>query len=222
MAELVDAIDSKSIVRKGVRVRVPLSAPERKATDKKVWAYIVGVALGDGNLSNTNGRAIRLRIACDTRYPRLIQEICSSLRCLLPNNKVSIVKIPSKERLVNISVYSNNLAFLMPWKVKAGPKFEQRARVPEWIKNNPVYTTACLRGLIQTDGSIYIDRGYKMINFTNETYELATDVLEMFHGMGYRPTFSSAKDKNRSKYTVRLARQSEVKSLIETIGLYKD
>jgi len=42
-------------------------------------AYVVGVALGDGNLSNPNGRATRLRITCDAKYPRLARKIARSL-----------------------------------------------------------------------------------------------------------------------------------------------
>ena len=46
----------------------------------KNLAYIIGVALGDGNLSNPNGRAIRLRISCDTRYPFIIESIKEALK----------------------------------------------------------------------------------------------------------------------------------------------
>jgi len=42
----------------------------RVSEDKKLHAYIVGLALGDGNLSNPNGRAVRLRITCDKKYPQ--------------------------------------------------------------------------------------------------------------------------------------------------------
>jgi hypothetical protein len=47
-------------------------------------------------------RAVRLRITCDTKYPGLIIRICSSLRQLLPQNKVSLVG--SRGNYVNISV----------------------------------------------------------------------------------------------------------------------
>lgn len=43
MAELVDAVDSKSTARKGLRVRVPLSAPYLCANRcaLKVWRFDV-------------------------------------------------------------------------------------------------------------------------------------------------------------------------------------
>ena len=39
--------------------------------DKGLQAYVIGLALGDGNLSNPNGKATRLRITCDKKYPFL-------------------------------------------------------------------------------------------------------------------------------------------------------
>jgi hypothetical protein len=46
--------------------------------DKLLQAYIIGVALGDGDLSNPNGRAVRLRITCDKKYPRLIEHVAKT------------------------------------------------------------------------------------------------------------------------------------------------
>src|SRR3989338_9217420 len=51
---------------------------KRLSKNKKLKAYVVGLSLGDGNLSNPNGRAVRLRITCDKKYPNLIQNIYST------------------------------------------------------------------------------------------------------------------------------------------------
>ncbi len=182
-------------------------------------AYIVGVALGDGNLSNPNGRAARLRITCDTRYPNLANEIIGSLKEIFPKNKVSIVPGP-RATYMNISVYSNKLNALLPWKVGMGSKLHQQATIPTWIFKNKIYAKCCLKGLLQTDGSIYRDRGYIMINFTNHTQPLAEGVFQIFEMLGYRPTISrTAARNNNYKYCVRLAR--DVESLIKKIDLYK-
>ncbi|RJQ35211.1 hypothetical protein C4568_01160 [Candidatus Parcubacteria bacterium] len=188
--------------------------------EKVALAYIVGVALGDGNLSKVS-RAIRLRITCDTKYSGVSEEIQKNLKMILPNNRISIVRVPGKNTFHNISIYSNKLSELMPWKVGLGTKYAQKARVPDWIKCNTVYMSACLRGLIQTDGSIYEDRGYRMINFTNQTQELIEDVAEMSKCLGLRPMVSKTMDLRRPKYTVRFARKLEVEKLIALIGLHK-
>jgi hypothetical protein len=116
-------------------------------------AYIVGAALGDGNLSNPNGRATRLRITCDSTYPGIAKEIIHSLETLFPDNKVSVILLASTTYF-NISVYSNQLNELLPWRVGCGTKFEQNAHVPDWIKTDKAFSISCLRGLLHTDGSI--------------------------------------------------------------------
>ncbi len=187
--------------------------------NRKTWAYIIGVALGDGNLSNPNGRAIRLRVTCDARYPILAKDIVKALKTVLPKNVVSIVQAPRKTYF-NISVYSNQLGKWIPWKVGKGTKEIQRIRVPMWIRIHQPYRKECLRGLLQTDGSIYKDRGYLMVNFTNHVRGLAIDTYNMLVASGYAPTISKTTERNgKTKYTIRIARQTE--RLIKDIGLFK-
>ncbi len=139
--KLVDIGVSKSPVGNDVRVRVPPAAPieENKAV---LLAYLIGIALGDGNLSCPNGRATRLRITCDEKYPHLADEISKTLTYLFPKNTVS--RIPRlKSHCFDISVYSNKLNHWMPWRVGLGSKALQKARVPSWIRFNSSYTKAC-------------------------------------------------------------------------------
>lgn len=203
---MVDDRDSKSRDLTVVRVQVP-PRPHMTYREQKALAYIVGVALGDGNLSNPNGRAVRLRITCCARYPGIRDEIITALRILFSKNKVSVV--PRRKTFYDISVYSNKLSLYLPWESGKGSKIEQGATVPGWIFTRPVFIKECLRGLIQTDGSIYIDRGYKMINFTNSCKSLIEDVLRMFNNLGFAPSIGTADTKRRTKYTLRVARDVE-------------
>lgn len=183
-------------------------------------AYIIGVALGDGNLSCPNGRATRLRITCDNRYPVLINEITSALKMLFPKNKVSPVPGP-KPTYCNISVYSNQLNEIMPWRVGVGSKFVQMARVPQWILKDSQYCKHCLRGLMQTDGSIYSDRGYLMANFTNIIKPLAEDVSNMITILGHHSNLYKTMQKTGNfKYTVRVSKQTA--SFLQAIDLHKN
>ncbi len=155
---------------------------------KKALAYIVGAALGDGNLSNPNGRAVRLRITCDAKYPVLAEEIIKNLRLVFPDNKVSVIMPKGTKTFFNISVYSNTLSKLMPWGAGQGTKFFQKAHVPAWIRKNKALSKICLKALLQTDGCIYRDRGYLMVNFTNHVRLLGSDVEAMIVEQGFRPT----------------------------------
>jgi len=144
---------------------------------KTTLAYVVGVALGDGNLSNPNGRATRLRITCDTKYPQLQQRIILAIQELMPKNKVSIVR-GGKKSYCDISCYSNQWEQLLGWHVGAGSKIKQKIRIPGWIFSKKIYLKRCLKGLFETDGSIYLDRGYLMVNFVTAIPTLASDAMD--------------------------------------------
>ena len=182
-------------------------------------AYIIGVALGDGNLSNPNGRAVRLRVTCDKKYPALITRIETTIQQLLPTNKVS--RVNSGTNYLNISCYSNLWEKWLGWYVGKGSKIEQNVGVPTWIKHNDVYSLACLRGLFETDGSVYIDRGYLMTNFTTVIPRLANEVQRMLIRNGFKPhLYVIASTKRRTKYVIRISK--EVPAFLNKTGILKN
>jgi len=186
--------------------------------DRRKLAYIVGVALGDGNLSNPNGRAVRLRVSCDSRYTEITQSILSSLKKLMPNNKVAIVH--RSKNCIDISCYSNKWPTLLGWTADGGPKEKQKVKVPRWIKNNNQYIKACLRGLFETDGSVYNDRGYIMTNFVTVIPTLLKDVVAMINKLGFAPNIQALNQDNRKiKYTVRISKNA--KAFLRAINLKK-
>lgn len=182
-----------------------------------ILAYVVGIALGDGNLSNPNGRAYRLRVTCDKRYPLLKNYIASSLKKLFPKNKIGTIH---RKGCTDISLYSNRLPKLLGWKPENGPKDKQNIGVPDWIKKEIGPTKQCLRGLFQTDGSVYKDRGYLMANFVNNSAKLINDVCEMIKKIKHTPNIQVIKKENgKTKHTVRVSINSQ--NFIKEIGLWK-
>jgi len=185
--------------------------------NRNLQAYMIGVAIGDGNLSNPNKRATRLRITCDNVYPNLQKKIKNSLQLLFPDNRVSIIE---RKGCSDISVYSNHLEKLLGWRADSGPKHKQKIAIPKWVRNNQVYTTECLRGLIETDGSIYEDRGYLMATFTTIIAELGKDVQEMIKLVGFKSNLYKVRTPyNGYRYNVRISRN--VSKFIQTIQINK-
>lgn len=185
--------------------------------NKKDLAYIIGVAMGDGNLSNPNGRATRLRITCDLRYKNLISNIILTIQRLLPQNKVSVI---NRKNCLDISCYSNKWEGILGWRVGDGSKEAQKISIPNWIKNNKNYTLRCLKGLFETDGSIYFDRKYKMANFTTIIPTLAEDVMSMIEKIGFKPNMQKLKtENNKIKYTIRVSK--DIENFIELVGIDK-
>ncbi|MBI2098831.1 LAGLIDADG family homing endonuclease [Candidatus Uhrbacteria bacterium] len=185
---------------------------------KKILAYIAGVALGDGNLSNPNGRATRLRITCDKKYKNIIKRICAAIQKLLPNNKVSLIKC--KSNCINISCYSNQWEDLLGWKALGGSKYKQKVSIPDWIIKNRNFSIACLRGLLETDGSIYKDRGYQMVNFVTIIPKLATNVMEIIADLGFKPRMYKILTINKTRYNIRISQNTT--EFIKLINFIKD
>ena len=184
--------------------------------DKLNLAYIIGVALGDGNLSNPNGRAVRLRVTCDAQYTKINNHIISSIQKLLPQNKVSVAN--RGKNCIEISCYSNQWPKLLGWKV--GSKFSQKVKVPTWIKKDDRYIKKCLRGLFETDGCIYNDRGYVMTNFVTNIPTLAKDVGSMISRLGFKFSLHKwTQDNLKIKHTFRIAKNAG--KFNTSIGLQK-
>jgi len=184
-------------------------------------AYVIGVAIGDGNLSNPNGRAVRLRVSCDNKYPKIIERIKKAIQQLLPTNKVSTVD--TKRNCTDVSCYSNKLEDFLGWKAKNGSKYRQRVSVPAWIRVERKYTISCLRGLFETDGSIYKDRGYIMSGFVTIIPELACDVIQMIKDIGFQPrkyTIKANTETRKTRYNIRISK--DVDNFIKTIKLKKN
>ncbi|MEK7114881.1 MAG: LAGLIDADG family homing endonuclease [Patescibacteria group bacterium] len=199
-------------------VRLSPRAP-MKNLDKNTLAYVTGLAIGDGNLSNPNGRATRLRITCDTKYQNLIKEICTSIQKVLPENKVLIIK--RAKTFWDVSCYSNKWEGWLGWQAKGGSKYNQNVSIPDWIQTKEKYKINCLRGLLQTDGTIYLDRKYKAVMFTTIIYDLAHQVLNMIKELGFNPHLYEIKSKDKkTRYNIRISKN--VDKFIKKIQFVKN
>jgi hypothetical protein len=59
--------------------------------DEEAYAYLLGVYLGDGCLSQMRRGVYRLRIVCDLKYPGLIDEAASSIVITRGADKVGFI-----------------------------------------------------------------------------------------------------------------------------------
>ena len=189
-----------------------------KQDNKKTLAYVVGIAIGDGNLSNPNGRATRLRISCDIQYKNIIKRVCAAIQKICPNNKVSLVK--QKGNCLYISCYSNSWENLLGWRALGGSKYKQKISIPNWIKEKRSFSIECLRGLLETDCSIYVDRGYKMVNFVTIIPKLATDTMELMNNLGFEPHIYKIPTEHKTRYNIRISKN--VNGFINLVNFKKD
>ena len=126
--------------------------------DEKL-AELVGIILGDGNIHHcitdkTNSYV--LRIVGDSNKDKeylinyvkpLVDSLFDVESKVYKHNKFNALYINVCSRLI--------VEFLCSIGMKAGNKIKNKLTIPDWIKSNSDLLKACIRGLMDTDGSVY-------------------------------------------------------------------
>lgn len=162
----------------------------------KELAEVFGIILGDGHLSDyVRGKKIRvycIRIAgnsySDEEY---IKKYIPSLFSTVFGECGSIIQSKVCD-CAYFTIYGKRLVeFLKANGLKAGNKVKNNVGIPSWIKENPSFLKSCLKGLIDTDGSVHqISKTNKnlRIDFTNHSKKLLEDAHSSFIKLGFNPS----------------------------------
>lgn len=107
--------------------------------------------------------------------------------------------------------------------LKRGNKIKQQVDIPDWIKQNQSYLTACVRGLMDTEGCVYTHRykvngkfySYKKLAFKNNSYPLIKSVYDFLKNIGlHHPRIA----KNHRE--VRIESKEDVQKYFQLIGFH--
>lgn len=102
---------------------------------------------------------------------------------------------------------------------KSGNKVKNNVPVPDWVKNKNSYVRACIRGLFDTDGCVYLDKhiikGIKYqhvgLAFTNYNENILSFFKNSLISFGFHPT-------HKTKNYVFLRRKKEIDLYFKLIG----
>lgn len=184
-------------------------------------AEFVGIMLGDGSIV-ANDRIKQYAVyVCgnsedDKRY--LLDFIKPLIRDLFDVN-VS-VKYHKKFKEILLYKYSKDFVKLLEKiGLKAGNKKANNVGFPNWIFTDKKLVAACLRGLFNTDGTIYKrwkHRGY-FIEFTSNIIKLQNDITKALDllGINHSKWFRS---KGPIANRCSICSQGEVKRFLSTVG----
>jgi len=181
-------------------------------------AEFVGIMLGDGHVfskvyPNTAINVIKVAGNSKTEKPYLLHFVKPLIESLF-DTKVSVYFNKGNE--VFLAVHGKNVVkFVGRIGLPHGNKIKNKIPIPSWIFENNHYLKACIRGLIDTDGSIYPLKPHYpnllQICFKNMNPRLLGDVRTALRKLGYHP----------SKITwnkVYLTRQAEIDRYVMEIG----
>lgn len=180
-------------------------------------AEFVGIMLGDGGLTPLY-ISITLNSEADQAYIYFVISLCEKLFGERP-------KIHKHRNDKAVALYYNSkvlATYFISIGLKVGSKVKQQVGVPEWIIKNKEYSKACLRGLMDTDGGIFLHRylsnkkryTYSKLCFSNRSIPLLLFVYETLIEFGFTPKLIEKVENKK----VWLYNAQEVKQYLLKIG----
>ena|SRR3989344_4473557 len=172
-------------------VRRIISEPK----DSVELAEFFGIMLGDGSINKVRTQAIITLHKEDSKeYIDIVTGMIESLFSIEPS--IYAYKKGHFKNIANITISSNSFVdFLISKGLKRGHKVKQQVDVPDWVKENKDFSTACLRGLIDTDGCMYSHKHKVLghdyfnigINFSNKSKPLLEFVYNTLTDLNFNP-----------------------------------
>jgi len=178
------------------------------------YAYLLGIYLGDGHISEGRRGVFRLRIALDKKYPLIVEECAAAMQAVMPWNKVHCQ--PTPKNYVEVHAYSKSWPCLFP-QHGPGKKHERKIELVGWQKALVARTPwLLLRGLIHSDGCRFTNTGsfgwecprYVFTNFSEDIKKIFCNACD---AMNLHWTVAPPK-------SVYVSRKDDVARLDEFVG----
>lgn len=178
----------------------------------KRLAEFIGILVGDGAITKRQV-VITLNRFDDKDFIKYVRNLIKNLFFVDPTES-------KRESILNIIISRTRLVqFLTKKWFKIGNKVRQQIDIPRWIKKNSLYTKACIRGLLDTDGCFYVDKHKHKdkiyynggLNFTNRSLPILLFLKNGLEKLGFHPT-------QNTKFSISLRRETEILNYFKIIG----
>lgn len=192
-----------------------ITKPIRKPPFSKKLAEFVGIVMGDGGITKAQ-ITITLHRDDDRAYGKFVVMLIKRLFYVpvgtyFHKNYAAVNFVVSRTELVKFCTEKLGL--------KVGNKVKQQIDIPNWIKQNRRYSVSCVRGLIDTDGSIFTHSyrvngklySYKKLSFTTHSQPLRQSVYSILRRSGLNPRLARNVD-------VRLDSKEDMRKYFQIIG----
>ncbi|HAG27521.1 TPA: hypothetical protein DCG61_01940 [Patescibacteria group bacterium] len=165
-------------------------------------AEFIGILLGDGHITPTQ---ITVTLGVKERYSHYVAKLISQLFGIKP-------KILLRTKRYH-EVYFGSTK-IVRWLIAMGlssNKVRDQIGIPKWCFQYKTYQESCLRGLFDTDGSVYLLKEGFQMSLTNRSTPLLKDAKSMLELLGYSPSKISANK-------IYLTRRIDLSRYINEIG----
>lgn len=186
------------------QLKYPLKShrkPIRIPSESEKLAELMGIAFGDGAIGNPWQLVISLNSVTDRDYAQYVSFLLTELFGI----EVATRKRPRQNARVLVCSSTTLVDFLIEKGAVRGNKVAQQIDIPPWIHRKKYYEIAFVRGLVDTDGCLYIHRHWckgkfnRNIGFcfTSGSLRLIHSVAAILKKLGIEPHIT---DKNRRIY----------------------
>lgn len=131
------------------------------------YAYLLGLYLGDGCISQQSKASVKLRIVQDSKYPDLIAECVDTMSSVGDGSRVGII-----DRQGYVEIFSSwaHWRCLFP-QAQPGPKNRRRIILDQWqTEIAETYADQLIRGLIHSDGCRYLNTVHASVADSSKSY----------------------------------------------------
>ncbi len=185
----------------------------------KELAELIGIILGDGNIWCKKGGYYYLRICGDSEKDK--EYLLDYVKPLV--EKLFNVKMYSKKHKTNrelfIVIGNKDVIFtLKHFGLPSGNKKKNNVKIPNWIFESEDYLKACIRGLIDTDGSVcpITGRDYPYIWFTCNIENLRNTFKKAMKTLGFKTSkWNIQKTRGADTY---IGNKTDINKYIKTIS----
>ena len=177
-------------------------------------AKFIGIMLGDGGIRSKYQLTISFNDKTDREFAEYVTRLIKRLFA------VEHIISKRKDSLgADIVVSSASVIdFLLKQGLKAGNKVKNQIDIPAWIKGDVEFQKACLRGLVDTDGSLYCHRykvnnkwyEYLKLDFTSCSKPLLRSAYAIFSNLGIRASLKGVH--------ITVSAKAEVNRYLATVG----
>lgn len=196
----------------GCNIRKTFKYPRK---DNPSFAEFIGIMLGDGHLGQNGQIQITLNSIADKQYIFYVQSLIKKLF----GQPAGIHKVKSCNAKVVYLTGKDVVDFLLKSGMRHGNKTKIQVDVPNWIKKNKELSIQCVKGLMDTDGGIFVHK-YKVNGKYYSYYKLqfcstSQPLRHFVHNTLIQNNFSS---KMQGSKHVWLYSQDETKQYLQVIG----
>lgn len=190
----------------------------KKPRKSKKLAEFVGIMLGDGGISPYH---VNVTLSVDEiKYIDYVSNLIFNLFGFKP-----MIHTIKRGTAVNIVCNRKQMVnFCQDIGLVVGSKTRQQIDIPDWIKENRLFSKECIRGLVDTDGCFFFHKyivggkkySYLKMDFTSASVPLLVSFVKILTSFGFKAKVS------KSLKSVRIEDSRFVEKYIKEIGSHNN